>query len=115
MKIDVLTSSTSAVREETPDDIRERAPHWFKMNNRLVTKDDYEFFMMNEPSISGVFNSVKVMNNWEYVSTFYRWLNQLGVTKHDNPRYYLIQQDSRNMVEHPCLMQWTQTMYTFGT
>ena len=89
MKIDVLTSSTSAVREETPDDIRERAPHWFKMNNRLVTKDDYEFFMMNEPSISGVFNSVKVMNNWEYVSTFYRWLNQLGVTKHDNPRYYL--------------------------
>ena len=89
MEIDVLTSSTSAVREETPDDIRERAPHWFKMNNRLVTKDDYEFFMMNEPSISGVFNSVKVMNNWEYVSTFYRWLNQLGVTKHDNPRYYL--------------------------
>ena len=85
----VLTSSTSAVREEGVDEIRERAPHWFKMNNRLVTKEDYEFFVMNEPSISGMFNSVKVMNNWEYVATFYRWLNQLGVKNHSNPRYYL--------------------------
>lgn len=85
----VLTSSTSAVKEEDVEEIRERAPHWFKMNNRLVTKEDYEFFVMNEPSISGMFNSVKVMNNWEYVATFYRWLNQLGITNHDNPRFYL--------------------------
>ena len=85
----VLTSSTSAVREEGVEEVRERAPHWFKMNNRLVTKEDYEFFVMNEPSISGMFNQVKVMNNWEYVATFYRWLNQLGITKHDNPGYYL--------------------------
>lgn len=89
VKCKVLTSSTSAVKEEGVDDVRERAPHWFKMNNRLVTKEDYEFFVMNEPSISGMFNSVKVMNNWEYVATFYRWLNQLGVNNHDNPRYYL--------------------------
>ena len=89
MVVNVLTGSTSAMKEEDVDQIRERAPHWFKMNNRLVTKEDYEFFIMNEPSISGMFNSVKVMNNWEYVSTFYRWLNQLGVSKHDNPRFYL--------------------------
>ena len=44
-----LTSSTSAIREEGVEEIRERAPHWFKMNNRLVTKEDYEFFVMNEP------------------------------------------------------------------
>lgn len=86
----VLTSSTSALKEEGVEEIRERAPHWFKMNNRLVTKEDYEFFIMNEPQISSMFNSVKVMNNWEYASTFYRWLNQLGVTKHEgNARYYL--------------------------
>lgn len=87
----VLTGSTSALKEEGVEQIRERAPHWFKMNNRLVTKEDYEFFVMNEPSISGMFNSVKVMNNWEYVATFYRWLNQLGNTeKHNyNPRFYL--------------------------
>lgn len=59
------------------------------MNNRLVTLKDYEFFLMNEPSISGMFNSVKVMNNWEYSATFYGWLNQLGVSKHGNPRFYL--------------------------
>jgi len=85
----VLTGSTSAMQEETVENIRERAPHWFKLNNRLVTKEDYEFFIMNEPSINGMFNSVKVMNNWEYAATFYRWLNQLGVTKHNNPRFYL--------------------------
>ena len=86
----VLTGSTSAIREEGVEEIRSRAPHWFKMNNRLVTKEDYEFFIMNEPSISGMFNSVKVMNNWEYVATFYRWLHQLGMEKHENdPRFYL--------------------------
>jgi hypothetical protein len=89
IKCRVLTSSTAALKEEDVEEIRERAPHWFKMNNRLVTKEDYEFFVMNEPSINGMFNQVKVMNNWEYVATFYRWLNQLGVTKHDNPRFYL--------------------------
>ena len=91
LKCKVLTSSTSAVREEGVEEIREHAPHWFKMNNRLVTKEDYEFFIMNEPSISGMFNSIKVMNNWEYVATFYRWLHQLGNTsKHNyNPRFYL--------------------------
>lgn len=89
VEVHALTSSTSAVREETPDQIRERAPNWFKMNNRLVTKSDYEFFLRNEPSISGLFADVKAMNNWEYVSTFYRWLNQLGVNRHQNPRYYL--------------------------
>ena len=86
----VLSSSTSAVKEEGVEEIRERAPHWFKMNNRLVTKEDYEFFVMNEPYLSSAFNSVKVMNNWEYVATFYRWLNQLGMKHHkDNPRFYL--------------------------
>ena len=89
IKAHVLTSSTSAIREEGPDQIRERAPNWFKMNNRLVTLEDYEFFLMNEPSISGMFNSVKAMNNWEYAATFYAWLNQLGVSKHNNPRFYL--------------------------
>ena len=92
LKCKVLTGSTSAVKEESVEEIRERAPHWFKMNNRLVTKEDYEFFVMNEPSISGMFNSVKVMNNWEYVATFYRWLNQLGIkgkTHESNPRFYL--------------------------
>ena len=84
-----LTESTSAIREEGVEEIRERAPHWFKMNNRLVTKEDYEFFFMNEPSISGMFNSVKVMNNWEYVATFYRWLAKLGDSNHGEARYYL--------------------------
>ena len=91
MECRVLTSSTSALKEEGVEQVRERAPHWFKMNNRLVTKEDYEFFIMNEPQISGMFNQVKVMNNWEYTATFYRWLVQMGMSdRHgQDPRYYL--------------------------
>lgn len=93
MKCKILTSSTQALQEDTVEDVREKAPHWFKMNNRLVTKEDYKFFVMNEPTINGIFNDVKVMNNWEYVSTFYRWLRQLGINGPDgsrrNPRFYL--------------------------
>jgi hypothetical protein len=31
------------------------------------------------------------MNNWDYISTFYKWLYTLGVRLHDDPRYFLNQ------------------------
>lgn len=71
------------------DDIREYAPTWFKMGNRLLTRNDYEFFVKS--SIPQVID-VKCMNNWEYLATFYKWLYDCGVKYHkDSPnpgRYY---------------------------
>ena len=33
--------------EQNVETIRDRAPTWFKTGNRLITKQDYEFFIKN--------------------------------------------------------------------
>ena len=80
VKIDV-GSLTQPVAEENVEDIRETAPNWFKTGNRLITKKDYEFFLKSN-RVGSVFSGivdVKCMNNWEYVTTFCRWLYNLGI------------------------------------
>lgn len=84
-----VSASSPCYEEEGVDEIRNKAPGWFKLNNRLVTKDDYEFYLRSAPEFKSTLADIKVMNNWEYASTFYRWLNQLGLEHHDNARYYL--------------------------
>lgn len=65
--------------EESVDEIRDFAPNWFRMGNRLVTQRDYEYYMKNSPQFRGVFADIKCMNNWGYMSTFYKWLYDLGL------------------------------------
>lgn len=86
-----LGESTYAKLEEDVDTIRSNAPAWFRMGNRLVTKGDYEYYIKNTPLFSSAISDVKCMNNWEYISTFYKWLYDLGSRYHNNPRYYLNQ------------------------
>jgi hypothetical protein len=72
----VSTSSTASDIEDV-DSIRENAPNFFRMGGRLVTERDYEDF------VSSTFRStvydVNVMNNWEYMATFQKWLYDLGL------------------------------------
>lgn len=84
-------ASTHARLEEDVETIKKNAPAWFRMGNRLVTKNDYEYYIKNTPLFSSAISDVKCMNNWEYISTFYKWLYDLGVRYHDDPRYYLNQ------------------------
>ena len=86
-----VAASSKWIPEESVDDIRNSAPNWFRMGNRLVTKEDYEYFLRNSPVFKGEFGNVKCMNNWEYVSTFYRWLYNLGTRAWGDPRHYLNQ------------------------
>lgn len=86
-----LGASTHAKLEEDVDTIRSNAPQWFRMGNRLVTKGDYEYYIKNTPLFSSAISDVKCMNNWEYISTFYKWLYDLGSRYHNDPRYYLNQ------------------------
>lgn len=69
--------STEFTPEETVDDIRRNAPEWFKTGNRLVTASDFEYFVKNRFRDNVV--DVKCQNNWQYVSTFYQWLYNLGL------------------------------------
>lgn len=41
------TASTKAIAEEDVDDIRELAPDYYKIGNRLVSKFDFEYYVKN--------------------------------------------------------------------
>ena len=84
-----VTVNSPCYEEEGVEDIKLNAPGWFKLNNRLVTKDDYEFYLRSAPEFKSTLADIKVMNNWDYAATFYRWLNQLGLENHNNAKYYL--------------------------
>lgn len=85
------SNSTDAVKEESVDDIRDFAPNWFRMGNRLVTKHDYEYYIKNSQEFISEIADVICMNNWEYIASFYKWLFNLGITKHKKSNYYLNQ------------------------
>lgn len=72
-----VASSTSSVDEETVEEIRRHAPEWFKTGNRLVTASDFEYYVKNRFRDNIV--DVKCQNNWQYISTFYQWLYNLGL------------------------------------
>ena len=84
-----IEPSTDAIPEETVDEIRRNAPEWFKSGNRLVTCSDWEYFIKNNNAFKGTVIDVKCQNNWGYISTFYRWLYNIGVKQYGNGHYYL--------------------------
>lgn len=84
-----ITISTTTQEEESVDDIRRNAPQWFKTGNRLVTSDDWEYYVAN--MFKDTIQSVKCQNNWRYIATFFRWLYNIGIKEHNNPKYYLDQ------------------------
>ena len=88
--------STTPKNEDGVEDIREKAPTWFKTGNRLITKADYEYYMKNSPRMEnfGIID-VKCMNNWDYMVSFYRWLYNLGLNSKDKPGAYKYLQKQR--------------------
>lgn len=75
--------------EETVAEVRENAPNWFKTGNRLITAKDYEYFIKNTAEFKDVV-SVKCMNNWEYIATFFKWLYYYGINYNQTLRSDLI-------------------------
>lgn len=84
-----LTNTTSiAQAEEDVESIRNNAPESFKLGKRLVTASDYEYFVRNTWRSKVI--DVKCQNNFEYIATsFYKWLYNIGIQRHNNPAYYL--------------------------
>lgn len=99
----LIEQSTKPKAEENVDEIRQNAPNWFKMGQRLVTADDYNYFMKNLIPVSIV--DCKVQNNFEYCTSFYKWLYDLGLNgnnvqnklRESNGRYYI---DESKMVKY---------------
>lgn len=95
------SSSTSPVKEEDVETIRNLAPQYYMLGNRLISKYDYEYYIKNRYAENII--DIKCQNNWDYISTFYGWLYKLGLhgilTQYDNggekrksdPHYYINQ------------------------
>lgn len=103
IELNLIEQSTKPKAEEGVSEIKENAPNWFKMGQRLVTADDYTYFMKNLIPTSIV--DCKVQNNFEYCASFYKWLYDLGLNgnnvqkqlRESNGRYYI---DESRMVKY---------------
>lgn len=97
-----ITASTNAYAEESVEDIRQLAPDYYKIGNRLVSKADFEYYVLNRYKENVI--DVKCQNNWDYISTFFGWLYRLGKSgirteystsiesaRLPDPRYYINQ------------------------
>ena len=87
-------NSSDPIPIETVDEIRENAPNYFKTGNRLITIQDYEYFIRTN-YINEVVD-VKCQNNFDYISTFFKWLWNIGKNgklDHEKSGTYYIKQD----------------------
>ena len=87
-------NSSNPIPIETVDEIRENAPNYFKTGNRIITIQDYEYFIRTN-YINDVVD-VKCQNNFDYISTFFKWLWNIGKNgklDHEKSGTYYIKQD----------------------
>lgn len=95
IKLHLIENSTKPTPIETVDEIRQNAPYYFKYGNRLITQEDYEYFIRTN-YINEVVD-VKCQNNFDYISTFFKWLWNIGkngkLTTHEKRGDYYIKQD----------------------
>lgn len=57
--------------KDDAESIRINSKNSFSRQNRLVTKEDYKTFLLENYS---EWKDIAVQNNWEYISSFYGWL-----------------------------------------
>lgn len=88
-ELKLLNNSTSPMAEENVEDIRQNAPNWFKTGNRLITREDFVYYIKNKHN-DEVIDCI-CQNNFEYISTFFKWLYTIGIKKHNSATYYLNQ------------------------
>ena len=70
-------SSSASQLEESVDQIREKAPKFFRLQNRLITSNDFETYV--ETNFSNILADAKVINNEEYLKTYIKYLYNLGL------------------------------------
>ena len=69
--------SSPTKKAETVEDIKNSAPKVFASQNRLVTKDDYEY-QINR-NFNNITRDVKVLSNVDYTSKVLAYYNSLGL------------------------------------
>jgi hypothetical protein len=70
-------NSTPAKDIESVDEIRQRAPAYYRFQYRLVTTADFETFI--KTNFANLITDVKVINNWEYTATYLKYFYDIGL------------------------------------
>jgi hypothetical protein len=78
LKFDNIAGSTIPRDIESADSIRKNAPTNFKSQYRLVTQKDFETFV--KINHNAFISDVKVFNNWEYMSLYLKYFNDMQVS-----------------------------------
>jgi hypothetical protein len=73
LNADNINASSSHREIESVDQIRQNAPNWFRTGGRLITAQDFEQYIKST-YINDIYD-VTVMNNWEYMISFQKWLS----------------------------------------
>jgi hypothetical protein len=71
-------NSTSVKEHETPDEIRQSAPAYYRSQFRLTTIKDYESFVKS--NFANLISDVKCINNTDYVTTYLKYFYDIGLT-----------------------------------
>jgi hypothetical protein len=67
-----IKASTTPMAIESVDSIKKNSPNWFRAGGRLVTARDYRNYI-NKTYKNDLYDCW-VMNNWEYMASFHKWL-----------------------------------------
>ena len=71
--------STKFITAESVANIKANATNTFKSQYRLVTTEDFQNYILK--NYSNILASVKVVNNWDYLSQHIKYFYDLGVSK----------------------------------
>lgn len=88
--IDNTNGSSPISQAETVEEIRQNAPKIFSIQNRLVTRQDYEYFV--ERSFNNIIKSIKVYDNNTYTSEFLNYYYSIGLNKPNDDARVLFNQ-----------------------
>lgn len=77
LMFDNIAGSTESIDVESVEDIRKRAPSFFRGQYRLVTQKDYESWINS--TFTNFIADVKVFNNWEYTSKYLKYFKELNL------------------------------------
>jgi len=74
-----IDASTTFVKRESVESIKTNAVNTFRSQYRLITSEDFTNYISK--NYRNIISSVKVINNWDYVSGHLKYYFDLGVSK----------------------------------
>lgn len=83
-------NSSPISNAETVDQIRENAPKLFTSQDRLVTNNDYRYFI--ERNFNNVVKSIQVLSNDEYASGYLKYFYNIGINRSNDDCRVLLNQ-----------------------